>query len=144
MIYRFGRCELDTELNELRRDGERVLVEPMVYDLIVYMLENRDRLIDKDELNREIWDGRAVTDAALSTCLKQARQAIGNNGRRQDFIRTVLRRGFRFVGDVDNDGGDDRDGNARLRPASGLAGSRPRAVAGDLHRGRRVVVAATA
>lgn len=99
--YRFGEYELDLILHEIRRGGLVCSVEPQVYDLLFYLIENRDRLVDKDELNRHIWKGRFVTDASLSTCVKLARQVIGDNGKRQDYIRTVPRLGFRFVGKVD-------------------------------------------
>ncbi len=99
-VFRFGECELDPQLKELRRGGDVVGIEPRAFDLIAYMLAHRDRLIDRDELNAAVWDGRIVSDSALSTCVKQARRAIGDDGQRQDFIRTVPRRGFRFVGEV--------------------------------------------
>jgi TolB-like protein/DNA-binding winged helix-turn-helix (wHTH) protein len=101
MTYLFGDCELDTGLRELRKNGHISAVEPKVFDLLLYLVENRDRLVDKDELNQHIWKGQFVSDAALSTCIKLARQAIGDSGKRQDYIRTVPRRGFRFVGSVE-------------------------------------------
>lgn len=101
MTYLFGDCQLDAGLRELRKNGHVSAVEPKVFDLLLYLVENRDRLIDKDELNQRIWKGRFVSDASLSTCIKLARQAIGDSGKRQDYIRTVPRRGFRFVGSVE-------------------------------------------
>jgi TolB-like protein/Flp pilus assembly protein TadD len=100
MAYLFGDCELDPRLHELRRAEHAVAIEPQVFDLLLYLLENRDRLVGRDELNQQIWDGRAVSDWALSNCMKMARQAIGDSGKRQDYIRTFPRRGFRFVGGV--------------------------------------------
>jgi TolB-like protein len=101
MAYRFGDCELDPGLHELRSKGRVSAIEPKVFDLLLYLIENRDRLVGKDELNQRIWNGRFVSDASLSTCIKLARQAIGDSGKRQDYIRTVPRRGFRFVGRVE-------------------------------------------
>ncbi len=101
MAYRFGECELDPGLHELRRKGRVSAIEPKVFDLLLYLVENRDRMVSKDELNQRIWKGRFVSDASLSTCIKLARQAIGDSGKRQDYIRTVSRRGFRFVGSVE-------------------------------------------
>ena len=101
MTYLFGECELDPDLHELRRNGLVCTIEPQVFDLLLYLVENRDRLVGKNELNQFIWKGRFVTDASLSTSIKLARQAIGDSGRRQDYIRTVSRRGFRFVGGVE-------------------------------------------
>ena len=101
MAYRFGDCELDPGLHELRSKGRVSAIEPKAFDLLLYLVENRDRMVSRDELNERIWKGRFVSDASLSTCIKLARQAIGDNGKRQDYIRTVPRRGFRFVGSVE-------------------------------------------
>ena len=101
MTYLFGHYELDSRRYELRRDGRVIAVEPRVFDLLLYLVEHRERLIGKEELNQRVWDGRLVSDWAMSTCMKIARQAIGDSGKRQDYIRTVPRRGFRFVGTVE-------------------------------------------
>ncbi len=101
MTYRFGEWELDPGLHELRRKGRVSAIEPKVFDLLLYLVENRDRLVSKDELNQRIWKGRFVSDASLSTCVKLARQAIGDSGKRQNYIRTIPRCGFRFVGSVE-------------------------------------------
>ncbi|MDP7547316.1 MAG: winged helix-turn-helix domain-containing protein, partial [Alphaproteobacteria bacterium] len=108
MAYLFGDCELDPGLHELRRARHAIAVEPQVFDLLLYLVEHRDRLISRDELNQKIWNGRAVSDWALSNCMKMARQAIGDSGKKQDYIRTFPRRGFRFVGDVEIHGPVDR------------------------------------
>jgi TolB-like protein/Tfp pilus assembly protein PilF len=105
MSYLFGDCELDPALHELRRQGRSIAVEPQVFDFLLYLVERRERLVGHEELNQQIWQGRAVSDWALSNCLKMARRAIGDSGRRQDYIRTFPRRGFRFVGDVEVSGG---------------------------------------
>ena len=104
MTYLFGDCELDPGLHELRRKGSVSAIEPKVFDLLLYLVENRDRVVSKDELNQRIWKGRIVSDASLSTCIKLARRAIGDSGRRQAYIRTVRHRGFRFVGSVERRG----------------------------------------
>ena len=102
MTYLFGGdCELDRDRHEFRRNGRVSAIEPKVFDLLVYLVENRDRLVGRDELNQHVWRGRFVSDASLSTCIKLARQAIGDSGKTQDYIRTVPRRGFRFVGSVE-------------------------------------------
>ena len=100
MIYVFGEWELDTDPFELRRGESPVRVEPQVYDLLRFLLLNKERVVGRDELVEEIWDGRFVTDATISTCVKSARQAIGDDGRSQRFLQTVRGRGLRFVGDV--------------------------------------------
>ncbi len=100
-VYLFGAYQLDLGLHELRRDGQACALEPQAFDLLVYLIENRGRLVDRDELNQHIWGGRIVSDSSLSTCVKTARQAIGDNGKTQHFIRTFPRRGYRFVGQIE-------------------------------------------
>ncbi|MDP6690879.1 MAG: winged helix-turn-helix domain-containing protein [Alphaproteobacteria bacterium] len=113
--YLIGNYELDLRLHELRRNGSVCAIEPQVFDLLRYLIENRDRLIDREELNEQLWQGRFVSDASVSTAIKQARQAIGDDGKTQAFIRTVPRRGFRFVGEVAVKGaGDPPDSDAGL------------------------------
>ncbi len=97
MIYAFDDFELDTARMELRRAGGVVAVEPQVFALILLLLENRDRLVPKDEVIEKIWDGRIISDAALSSRVKSARQALGDDGKSQKFIRTLHGQGFRFV-----------------------------------------------
>jgi adenylate cyclase len=122
-IYLFGDFELDLALHELRRAGVTCAIEPQAFDLLRYLIENRDRLIDRDELNEQLWQGRFVSDASLSTAVKLARQAIGDSGKTQDFIRTVPRRGFRFVGEVAVHGPDEpgQDAVPTAEPAYGQA-----------------------
>ena len=101
MIFVFGNCEIDSDRHELRRGGTPHTVEPQVFDLLLYLIENRERMVSKDDLFEAIWEGRVVSEANLSNRINLARQAIGDNGKKQDFIRTYPRRGFRFVGDVE-------------------------------------------
>ena len=103
MIYRFEDCELDTVQFELRRGGVAVETQPQVFELLRYLIERRERMVSKDELFSEIWSGRIVSDAALSSRIKAARHAIGDDGTAQRLIRTVHGRGFRFVGEVEGD-----------------------------------------
>jgi TolB-like protein/Tfp pilus assembly protein PilF len=100
MIYRFGPFELDMGKVELRAGGEVCPVEPQVFALIAFLVENRERLVSRDELIEKIWDGRIVSDAAVSSRVKSARQALGDSGREQRYIRTQHRQGFRFVAAV--------------------------------------------
>ncbi len=106
MIYRFDNSELDAELYELRQSGRACKVEPQVFDLLLLLVRNHDRVISKEEIVETIWGGRIVTEATISTCLKSARQAIGDDGKAQRLIRTVRGRGFRFVGDVTQQGSE--------------------------------------
>src|SRR6476646_4041698 len=91
---------LDTDLRELSREQVPVAVEPQVFDLVVHLMENRDRVVSKDELIDKIWHGRSVSESTLTSRINAARKAIGDNGANQALIRTIARKGFRFVGDV--------------------------------------------
>src|SRR5215468_125058 len=87
----------------MRRTGAIVHVEPQVFDLLVHLIRNRDRIVSKDELFEAIWQGRIVSEATLSSRISAARRALGDSGNDQSFIRTLHKRGFRFVGDVEGD-----------------------------------------
>lgn len=104
MVYRFDNIELDTERFELRRDGVPVPVEPQVFALLALLVANAGKMLSKDEINEQIWSGRVVSDSVLSSRIKSARQAIGDDGKAQRYIRTVHRKGFRFVRDVSCEG----------------------------------------
>lgn len=101
MIYRFGACSFDTDKCELRSDGAPVPLEPQVFALLRLLIENRERLVSKDEIIERIWNGRIVSEAAVSSRVKSARQAIGDDGGAQRMIRTVPKLGFRFVAEVE-------------------------------------------
>ena len=98
---------LDTDTRELRRGSERIAVEPQVLDLLVYLVENRDRVVSKDDLIASVWGGRIVSDAALTSRIYAARKAIGDTGRDQKLIRTISRKGLRFIGTLDTRADDD-------------------------------------
>lgn len=100
MLYRFGRFELDTTRVELRSGGVPVAVEPQVFALLALLVENRHRLVSKDEIVEKVWDGRVVSDAAIASRVKSARQALADDGKAQHCIRTIHRQGFRFVAEV--------------------------------------------
>ena len=100
MIYEFGDCRLNAAAYELRRGGGLVKIEPQVLDLLLMLVENRERIVSRDEIVEQVWQGRAVSDAAISSRIKTARQAIGDTGKDQAFIRTIHGRGFRFVAQV--------------------------------------------
>lgn len=105
MIYLIGPISVDTDAYELRRNGTTISVEPQVFDLLVLLVENRDRIVTRDEIIDRVWKGRIVSDAAISSRIKAARRAIGDDGKAQGLIRTIHRRGLRFVGDVAVDTG---------------------------------------
>ena len=100
MRYLFEDCVLDIDKRELRRGADAVSVTPQVFDLLDYLIRNRERVVSKDDLISAIWQGRIVSDAALTTRLNAARSAVGDNGEEQHLIRTLPRKGFRFVGVV--------------------------------------------
>lgn len=100
MNLRFADFEIDLARQEMRRTGAIVHVEPQVFDLLVHLIRNRNRIVSKDELFEAIWQGRIVSEATLSSRISAARRALGDSGNDQSFIRTLHKRGFRFVGDV--------------------------------------------
>ena len=101
MLYRFDRFEIDVSAQELRCDDVVLAVEPQVFALLVYLVENRDRVVSRDDILEAVWHGRIVSEAALSSRVKAARQIIGDDGKAQRLIRTSHKRGFRFVGSVE-------------------------------------------
>lgn len=107
MAYVFGDNILDLDRRELRRAGEPVMLEPQAFDLLAYLIDHRDRVVDRNELLRVIWGGRIVSDAAITTRINVVRRAIGDTGGAQRFIRTLSRKGFRFVATVEEPAGID-------------------------------------
>jgi DNA-binding winged helix-turn-helix (wHTH) protein/tetratricopeptide (TPR) repeat protein len=100
VIFRFDSCALDIERRELRRDGILCALEPQVFDLLEFLIRNRERVVSKDDLVTGVWKGRIVSDAALDTRISMARHAIGDSGSEQRLIRTLRTKGFRFIGVV--------------------------------------------
>jgi TolB-like protein len=98
--YIFENYELDTDRRELHRGMEVVPLAPQVFDLLEFLIRNRERVVSKDDLINAIWNGRIVSDAALTTRLNVARIAVGDTGEGQRLIKTLPRKGFRFVGPV--------------------------------------------
>jgi TolB-like protein len=104
VVFRFGDHVLDIERRELRRGAEPIALEPQVFDLLVYLVRNRGRVVSKDDLIQGVWGGRIVSDSALTTRLNAARKAVNDSGAAQCVIRTVQRKGVRFIGEVSEDG----------------------------------------
>jgi DNA-binding winged helix-turn-helix (wHTH) protein len=100
MIFSFDDCQLDTDLFELRRAGVRERIEPQVFDVLRYLVEHRDRVVTKNDLLDNVWGDRFVSESALTTRIKAARRAVGDDGSRQHTIRTIHGRGYRFVAEV--------------------------------------------
>jgi TolB-like protein len=101
--YIFEDFVLNTDRRELRRRTALVAVEPQVFDLLVHLIRHRDRVVSKDELLASIWHGRIVSESALFNRINAARSAIGDTGEEQRLIKTLPRKGLRFVGDVRED-----------------------------------------
>jgi len=100
MQFLFDNHALDTDRRELHRGSERIAVEPQVFDLLVYLVQNCDRVVSKDDLIASIWHGRIVSDSTLTSRINAVRKAVGDSGEDQKLIRTVARKGLRFVGTV--------------------------------------------
>ncbi len=115
-VYRFEDCELDLHQFELRRGGEVIHVEPQVLDVLVHLIANRDRLVTKAELLDAVWGDRFVSESALTSRLKEARRAVGDDGQQQRVIATVHGRGYRFVAQVV----EHADGAAAIKATTGV------------------------
>lgn len=100
MIYQFGKYSLDPTTYQLKRGDEEVPVEPQVFSVLRFLIENRERVVSKDDLIEAVWEGRIVSDATLSSRISVARHAVGDTGETQAVIRTMPRRGFRFVAEL--------------------------------------------
>lgn len=103
MRYRFDEVVLDTDCRELRVAGRAVEMQPQVFDVLVHLIENRERVVGKEELLDTVWGSLFVTESALTTRIKEARRAVGDDGRAQRRIKTVHGHGYRFVADVHSD-----------------------------------------
>ena len=107
MNLSFGDYDIDVERRELRRAKTPVHVEPQVFDLLVYLVNNRDRVVSKDDLIASVWGGRIVSDSTLTSRINAVRNAVGDSGEDKKLIRTIARKGFRFVGAVHMQRGGD-------------------------------------
>jgi DNA-binding winged helix-turn-helix (wHTH) protein/pimeloyl-ACP methyl ester carboxylesterase len=119
LLFKFEDCSLDTDRRELRRGPDLVALEPQVFDILVYLLQNRDRVVSKDDLIATIWGGRIVSESTLTSRINAVRKAVGDNGEEQRLIRTIARKGIRLVCAVDETTAQDkvRAASAR-RPAA--------------------------
>jgi TolB-like protein/Tfp pilus assembly protein PilF len=126
MQFLFADHALDTDRRELRRGREPIAVEPQVFDLLIYLVENRDRVVSKDDLISSVWNDRIVSDSTLTSRIYAARKAVGDTGREQKLIRTIARKGLRFVGDVrTQSNGDEAAAHAAPPPLYRLHSSPP-------------------
>ncbi len=135
MVFRFGTCELDLDAYRLVVEGEAVAVEPQVFDVLAYLARNPERVVTKEELLDNVWGDRFVSESALTSRIKSARRAVGDDGRRQAVIRTVHGRGYQFVAPLVSEGGggppgSGPDGADDQGPAGGVERADPEVVAG--------------
>jgi TolB-like protein/Tfp pilus assembly protein PilF len=100
LLFLFDDFALDCTRRELRRSGDLIPVAPKAFDLLVHLVQNRERVVTRDDLIAAVWDGRIISESALATCINAARAAIADNGEEQRLIKTLPRKGIRFVGDV--------------------------------------------
>jgi TolB-like protein len=100
VLFAFAGYTLDVARRELRRGTDSIQVEPQVFDLLIYLIKNRERVVSKDDLIASVWGGRIVSDSTLNTRIHSARKAVGDSADQQRMIRTVPRKGFRFVAEI--------------------------------------------
>ena len=119
MRFLFGDFTIDPDRRELLRNGTAVHVEPQVFDLILHLVRSREHVVSKDELLANVWGGRIVSESTLSNRINAARRALGDSGEQQQLIKTIARRGLRFVGEVREEKLDAPDSaGAAAEPAS--------------------------
>ena len=100
MQFLFGDCVLDAERRELTRASEVIAAGPQVFDLLLYLIQNREHVVSKDDVLDSVWSGRTVSESTLTSHINAVRKAVGDSGEQQRLIRTIARKGFRFVGEV--------------------------------------------
>ena len=105
LLFSFDEYILDPDRRELRRDGSLVPVEPQVFDLLAFLIRNRDRVVTKDDLLGFVWGGRIISESTLASRINAARRGVGDNGQQQRLIRTIIGKGFRFVAEVEERSG---------------------------------------
>jgi TolB-like protein len=116
LLYYFQNYVLDTERRELRHGADAVSLQPQVFDLLEYLIRNRERVVSKDNLIAGIWGGRIVSESALITRINAARGAIGDSGAEQRSIKTLPRKGVRFVAKVREQQASDVNARAMVQP----------------------------
>ncbi len=102
MIYKLNKIEIDTSRFTVIRNKETIAVEPQVFNLIVYLIENRNKIISRAEILESLWQGRVVSDTSITNHIKSARKALGDDGVKQQIIKTIHSRGYQFVADIIN------------------------------------------
>jgi TolB-like protein/Tfp pilus assembly protein PilF len=123
--FRFDNHELESELRELTRGGVRIPMQPQVFDLLLFLIAQRDRIVSKDDLVAEVWGHRPISDSALNSRINAARKALQDDGKAQRLIRTIPRKGFRFVGDCVEVAVPAQSAAIAPEPACAVASDRP-------------------
>ena len=126
MLFRLDNHTLDPDRRELRRGTQPVAIEPQVFDLLVFLVQNRERVVSKDDLIASVWGGRIVSESTLASRINAARKAIGDNGKDQRLIKTSARKGIRYIGEVR----EELDGS---RPATSGLGKKAAGPHQDIH-----------
>ncbi|RLA39344.1 MAG: CadC-family transcriptional regulator, partial [Gammaproteobacteria bacterium] len=125
MRYQIDQIVLDTDRFELTRDGKLLHAEPKVIELIVLLVENRERMVPREEILRTVWHDRVVSESALSSCVKEARKLFDDDGRKQYFIRTIHKKGFRFVAAINSTSGKEPHAPMQVEPDARRNQSKP-------------------
>jgi DNA-binding winged helix-turn-helix (wHTH) protein len=130
LIYFFENYALDIDRRELRRGAEIVAVEPQVFDLLAYLICHRDRVVSNNDLIASVWNARIVSTSTLSSRIAAVRQALGDSGERQCLIRTIPRKGYRFIAQVREnlEAGDGHDATPKnaVGLTSGMSSAHPK------------------
>lgn len=116
--FHFENHALDIERRELRRGAELIAMEPQVFDLLTYLVQNRDRVVTKDDMIAAVWSGRIVSESTLTSRINAVRKAVGDSGDEQRLIRTIARKGIRFVGEVSETAAQRATGPGARPPAA--------------------------
>ena len=119
--FHFENHALDIERRELRRGSELIAMEPQVFDLLTYLLQNRDRVVTKDDMIAAVWSGRIVSESTLTSRINAVRKAVGDSGDEQRLIRTIARKGIRFVGEVSETAAQRATGAGTRPPAAPIS-----------------------
>jgi len=124
MIYKFENFTLNSRDYLFSRDQQVKSLEPRVFDVLAYLIENRERVVSKDELIEKLWDGRVISDSALNTCIRSIRRTLGDDREQQKFVRTFPKRGFQFVGVIEVVS-PSTTGGTSATPSNGISSAPP-------------------
>jgi TolB-like protein len=123
--FLFGDCVLDADRRELTRGSEVIATGPQVFDLLLYLIQNRERVVSKDDVLDSVWSGRIVSESTLTSHINAVRKAVGDSGEQQRLIRTIPRKGFRFAGEVREIHTPDSSNSPRTEPETPALPDKP-------------------